>query len=340
MSFEVDFLLSQLVLLLLDLLLQLVVLQQQVRSLLGSLVPQATNRFVSLSHLLSKRVLGILQVSAKSFLPCDFGCKCVHLLRQLLALSIEFDLQLLDLDLVGVLLSVQSVLGFAQIPLQRIDLLLPQTHLVLEVRDHLLVLLNGVRQLALDHFHLVLVVVRLVPQLGLVLPDQIVGALRVPLLLVLEPLLESLLLRLVELSQLAQLLLGLSVDLLQLSLVQPFFLFELHFEFLELAVVSGSEVVYKPGFVRLKAFASLPQLVPFLLCMREVLPQDLVLLPEVSVSQLEFELQLLAVLGQLVDLLLLLSDLGVEAGLQVVALLLELLFQIVQLLGGLFLSDH
>ncbi len=214
LSFKVDFFLSQLVLLLLDLLLQLVVLQQQVRSLLGSLVPQATNRFVSLSHLLSKRVLSILQVGAKSFLPCDFGCERVHLFRQLLALSIEFDLQLLDLDLVGVLLSVQSVLGFAQIPLQRIDLLLSQTHLVLEVRDHLLVLLNGVRQLALDHFHLVLVVVRLVPQLGFVLPNQIVGAPGVPLLLVLEPLLQSLLFRLVELSQLAQLLLGLSVDLL------------------------------------------------------------------------------------------------------------------------------
>ncbi len=111
--------------------------------------------------------------------------------------------------------------------------------------------------------------------------------------------------------------------------MQPLLLFQLNLEFLKLAVVSRSQVIDEPGFVRLKSLASFSQLVPLLLGMRQVLPQHLVLLPKVRVAQLQLKFELLAVLRQLVDLLLLLGDLLVKAGLEVVALLLELLFEVV-----------
>jgi hypothetical protein len=75
-------------------------------------------------------------------------------------------------------------------------------------------------------------VVRLVPKLRFVLLNQIVGTTRVTLLLILESLFKSLLLRLIELLQLVELLLRLLIDFLQLTFMQPFLLLQLYFKFL------------------------------------------------------------------------------------------------------------
>jgi hypothetical protein len=55
---------------------------------------------------------------------------------------------------------------------------------------------------------------------------------------------------------------------------------------------------------------------------------------------LNLKLELLAVFRQLVDLFFLLGDLGVESALHVLALGLELVLQVVELLRGFLLTNH
>jgi hypothetical protein len=85
------------------------------------------------------------------------------------------------------------------------------------------------RKLALYHLHLILMVIRFVSQLRFVLFNQFVSTTRVSFFLVLESLLESLLLGLIELSELVELFFRLLVNLLQLRLMQTFFLLQLDF---------------------------------------------------------------------------------------------------------------
>lgn len=187
------------------------------------------------------------------------------------------------------LLSVQCIFSLAKVSFERIDLLLSQANFIFKVCNHLLVFLNCMRQLPLNHLQLILMVVRLVPQLRFVLLNQIVGATRVTLLLILESLFKSLLLRLIELPQLVKLLLRLLIDFLQLTFMQPFLFLQLYFKFLQFAMVSCCKIINKSGFVGFEALAGLPQLISFLFGMSQVFSQHLVFFSEISVSQLQFE---------------------------------------------------
>jgi hypothetical protein len=84
-------------------------------------------------------------------------------------------------------------------------------------------------QIALDHLHLVFVVVGLFTEFLLVLFYQLIGSTGVSLFFVVEALLKTLFFRLIELFELLQLFLGLRVDFLKLLLVQAFLFFKFLF---------------------------------------------------------------------------------------------------------------
>lgn len=86
------------------------------------------------------------------------------------------------------------------------------------------------------------------------------------------------------------------------------------------------ELLHEPGLVLLKAFTSVFEFVSVSLSLFEVVPETLKFFPEVSVSQLQLQLQLLAILAQLRNLFLPLANLQIELLLHSLALFLKLGF--------------
>jgi len=105
-------------------------------------------------------------------------------------------------------------------------------------------------------------------------------------------------------------------------------------------VVARVYIVHLARALGFEAFASLSQFVPLLLSLGEVFPQNFNFFPEVGVTQLYLKFELLAVLGQLMNLFFLLGDLLIESALHVLALGLELILEVVELLRGFFRPDH
>jgi hypothetical protein len=132
----------------------------------------------------------------------------------------------------------------------------------------------------------------------------------------------------------------LGIDFLKLLLVKALFFLKFLFQLLKLAVVARVYIVHLACALSFQAFTGLTKFVPLLLSLDEVLPQNFNFFPKICISQLNLKLELLAVFRQLTNFLFLLGDLLVESALHVLALSLELVLEIVELLRGFFLADH
>ena len=229
LTLKVDLSLCELIFFLINLGLQLLITLQKIGSFFNGFVFHSEQLFIALCNLRYQSLLLVFKSGASSFLTSNLLSESVNLIGELSSFRVELALKCLDLGSVGGLLSVECLFSVTEILLQRVDSLLSQADFAFEVRNHLFVLLNRMVQIALDHLHLVFVVVGLFTELLLVLFYQLIGSAGVSLFFVVEALLETLFFRLIELFELLQLFLGLRVDFLKLLLVQAFFFFKFLF---------------------------------------------------------------------------------------------------------------
>jgi len=229
LTLKVDLSLCELIFFLINLGLQLLITLQKIGSFFNGFVFHSEQLFIALCNLRYQRFLLVFKSSASSFLTSNLLSESVYLIGEFSSFRVEFPLKYLDLGSVSRLLSVESLFSVTEILLQRVDSLLSQADFAFKVRNHLFVLLNRMVQIALDHLHLVFVVVGLFTEFLLVLFYQLICSAGVTLFFVVEALLETLFFRLIELFELLQLFLGLRVDFLKLLLVQAFFFFKFLF---------------------------------------------------------------------------------------------------------------
>lgn len=229
LTLKVDLSLRELIFFLINLGLQLLITLQKIGSFFNGFVFHSEQLFIALCNLRYQSLLLVFKSGASSFLTSNLLSESVYLIGELSSFRVELALKCLDLGSVSGLLSVESLFSVAEILLQRVDSLLSQADFAFEVRNHLFVLLNCMVQIALDHLHLVFVVVGLFTELLFVLFYQLVGSAGVSLFFVVKALLETLFFRLIELFELLQLFLRLRVDFLKLLLVQAFFFFKFLF---------------------------------------------------------------------------------------------------------------
>ena len=229
LTLKVDLSLCELIFFLINLGLQLLITLQKIGSFFNGFVFHSEQLFIALCNLRYQRFLLVFKSSASSFLTSNLLSESVYLIGEFSSFRVELALKCLDLGSVSGLLSVESLFSVTEILLQRVDSLLSQADFAFKVRNHLFVLLNRMVQIALDHLHLVFVVVGLFTEFLLVLFYQLVGSTGVTLFFVVEALLETLFFRLIELFELLQLFLGLRIDFLNLLLVQAFFFFKFLF---------------------------------------------------------------------------------------------------------------
>lgn len=188
LTLKVDLSLCELIFLLINLGLQFLVTLQKIGFFFNGFVFHSEQLFIALCNLRYQSFLLVFKSSASSFLTSNLLSESVYLIGELSSFRVEFALKYLDLGSVSGLLSVESFFSVTEILLQRIDSLLSQAYFAFKMRNHLFVLLDCMVQIALDHFHLVLVVVGLFSEFLLVLFYQLVGPAGVSLFFVIEAL--------------------------------------------------------------------------------------------------------------------------------------------------------
>jgi len=144
------------------------------------------------------------------------------------------------------LLAVKAFLGFIQVLLKCLNLLVTEPNFTLKMLNALLVLFHLLCKLMLDQLNVVFVISGFFSEPMVVLLHHLVESPLGAFFLIVVPLLKSVLFCLIECLKLSQLLLRLLLYFTDLCFVRPFFLFQLPFKILDLAVVTVAYLVNVP----------------------------------------------------------------------------------------------
>ena len=339
-TLKLNLLLGQLVFLVLELALHLVELLLKLSLFDAAFFLESVEELILLLELNGECLLLVLKSGASTLFTSNFLSKFLVALSQLASLLVELlmhsVLLLLGLDLRLLKLFSHLMVHLAEV----INLLVSKTNLSVEFSLHVLGLLLHVGKFLLKQVDILVILLLKLTDLVLTFLSENLAVLSGSGLLIIEALLKTLLLTLVEGLELVELIFTGVINLLDSLLVLAFLLLQLVFEISNLSVVSLSDFINDETLLALKLLHAVAQRVSLLLSLMQQVIQVGELVLEIVLSKLKLESDFLTSLGELLDFIVLLLELSLVLLLQAAHLLLELGLLLSHLLVDLRLVDH